>query len=41
MELNWHEYYRLEQGALLPPDESLSVMLRERRLAEGGHDGTA
>lgn len=31
MELNWHEYHRLEQGALLPPDESLSVMLRERR----------
>lgn len=31
MELNWQEYHRLEQGTLLPPDESLSVMLRERR----------
>ena len=31
MPLDWSEYAKLERGAALPVDESLLVMLRERR----------
>lgn len=31
MPLDWSEHAKLERGAALPVDESLLVMLRERR----------
>ena len=31
MSLDWSEHAKLERGAALPVDESLLVMLRERR----------
>lgn len=39
--LDWNEHARLERGALLPVDESLLVMLRERRKGVEREEATA
>ena len=40
MPLDWSEYAKLERGAALPVDESLLVMLRERRKGPGRVEAT-